>query len=155
MLEPFLFLSFYCLTAHAASVVLNFIENCTPDTLSPYWDGIVSKLLVLLQEEMFNRGNYDVGLHRLQLTSNQGNITAKYLLGLWWFHDDSSRSYGINLLNEISGDYPLRPENIPLDMAPDHTLLGSEALATFYGVRWRVGSSFLLLSSGTPFTPEA
>lgn len=35
--------------AHAASAVLNFTENCTPDTLSPYLDGIVSKLLVLLQ----------------------------------------------------------------------------------------------------------
>ncbi|XP_020574529.1 importin-5 [Phalaenopsis equestris] len=35
--------------AHAASAVLNFTESCTPDTLSPYLDGIVSKLLVLLQ----------------------------------------------------------------------------------------------------------
>ncbi|KAI4350353.1 hypothetical protein L6164_004815 [Bauhinia variegata] len=35
--------------AHAASAVLNFTENCTPDILIPYLDGIVSKLLVLLQ----------------------------------------------------------------------------------------------------------
>ncbi|KAF7819275.1 importin-5-like [Senna tora] len=35
--------------AHAASAVLNFAENCTPDILTPYLDGIVSKLLVLLQ----------------------------------------------------------------------------------------------------------
>lgn len=35
--------------AHAASAVLNFSENCTPDILLPYLDGIVSKLLVLLQ----------------------------------------------------------------------------------------------------------
>ncbi|KAM7251233.1 hypothetical protein ACFE04_023116 [Oxalis oulophora] len=35
--------------AHAASAVLNFSENCTPDILAPYLDGIVSKLLVLLQ----------------------------------------------------------------------------------------------------------
>ncbi|KAG0492708.1 hypothetical protein HPP92_006106 [Vanilla planifolia] len=35
--------------AHAASAVLNFTENCTPETLIPYLDGIVSKLLVLLQ----------------------------------------------------------------------------------------------------------
>lgn len=35
--------------AHAASAVLNFSENCTPDLLTPYLDGIVSKLLVLLQ----------------------------------------------------------------------------------------------------------
>ncbi|KHN01912.1 Importin-5 [Glycine soja] len=35
--------------AHAASVVLNFSENCTPHILMPYLDGIVSKLLVLLQ----------------------------------------------------------------------------------------------------------
>ncbi|KAJ0957796.1 putative TOG domain, importin beta family [Helianthus annuus] len=35
--------------AHAASAVLNFSENCTPDILTPYLDGIVSKLLVLLQ----------------------------------------------------------------------------------------------------------
>ncbi|XP_058073781.1 uncharacterized protein LOC131222648 isoform X2 [Magnolia sinica] len=35
--------------AHAASAVLNFSENCTPDILTPYLDGIVNKLLVLLQ----------------------------------------------------------------------------------------------------------
>lgn len=35
--------------AHAASAVLNFSENCTPDILIPYLDGVVSKLLVLLQ----------------------------------------------------------------------------------------------------------
>ncbi|XP_074582052.1 uncharacterized protein LOC141838465 [Curcuma longa] len=35
--------------AHAASAVLNFCENCTPDILTPYLDGIVGKLLVLLQ----------------------------------------------------------------------------------------------------------
>ncbi|TQD80393.1 hypothetical protein C1H46_034082 [Malus baccata] len=35
--------------AHAASALLNFSENCTPDILTPYLDGIVSKLLVLLQ----------------------------------------------------------------------------------------------------------
>ncbi|KAJ6801654.1 importin-5-like [Iris pallida] len=38
-----------CRQAHAASAVLNFSENCTPDILAPYLDGIVSKLLVLLQ----------------------------------------------------------------------------------------------------------
>ncbi|KAJ8643483.1 hypothetical protein MRB53_005231 [Persea americana] len=35
--------------AHAASAVLNFSENCTPEILTPYLDGIVSKLLALLQ----------------------------------------------------------------------------------------------------------
>ncbi|KAK1410940.1 hypothetical protein QVD17_37483 [Tagetes erecta] len=35
--------------AHAASAVLNFSENCTPELLKPYLDGIVAKLLVLLQ----------------------------------------------------------------------------------------------------------
>ncbi|CAL0323404.1 unnamed protein product [Lupinus luteus] len=35
--------------AHAASAMLNFTENCTPDILTPYLDGLVSKLLVLLQ----------------------------------------------------------------------------------------------------------
>lgn len=40
--------TFY-LQAHAASAILNFSENCTPDILLPYLDGIVSKLLVLLQ----------------------------------------------------------------------------------------------------------
>ncbi|KAL2940719.1 Importin-5 [Bienertia sinuspersici] len=35
--------------AHAASAVLNFSENCTPDLLNPYMDDIVSKLMVLLQ----------------------------------------------------------------------------------------------------------
>ncbi|GFY98998.1 ARM repeat superfamily protein [Actinidia rufa] len=35
--------------AHAASAVLNFSENCTPVILTHYLDGIVSKLLILLQ----------------------------------------------------------------------------------------------------------
>ncbi|KAD7478233.1 hypothetical protein R6Q59_007682 [Mikania micrantha] len=35
--------------AHAASAVLNFSENCTPELLNPYLDGIVGKLLILLQ----------------------------------------------------------------------------------------------------------
>ncbi|KAL3719763.1 hypothetical protein ACJRO7_004699 [Eucalyptus globulus] len=35
--------------AHAASAILNFSENCTAVILMPYLDGIVSKLLVLLQ----------------------------------------------------------------------------------------------------------
>lgn len=35
--------------AHAASAILNFSENCSPDILVSYLDGIVSKLLVLLQ----------------------------------------------------------------------------------------------------------
>uniref|UniRef100_A0A804NNK2 Kinesin-like protein n=1 Tax=Zea mays TaxID=4577 RepID=A0A804NNK2_MAIZE len=35
--------------AHAVSTILNFSENCTPDILTPYLDGIVNKLLVLLQ----------------------------------------------------------------------------------------------------------
>ncbi|KAG4975023.1 hypothetical protein JHK87_031844 [Glycine soja] len=38
------------LQAHAASTVLNFSENCTSYILTLYLDGIVSKLLVLLQE---------------------------------------------------------------------------------------------------------
>lgn len=44
-----LFLVIWYIQAHAASAVLNFSENCTPDILTPYLDGIVSKLLVLLQ----------------------------------------------------------------------------------------------------------
>ncbi|XP_078437509.1 ARM repeat superfamily protein [Wolffia australiana] len=35
--------------AHAASAVLNFTENCSPEILTPYLDGLVGKLLVLLQ----------------------------------------------------------------------------------------------------------
>ena len=38
--------------AHAASAVINFSENCTPDILTPYLDGIVSKVLVLLQVKL-------------------------------------------------------------------------------------------------------
>lgn len=41
-------ISLLFLQAHAASAVLNFTENCTPEILAPYMDGIVSKLLVLL-----------------------------------------------------------------------------------------------------------
>ncbi|KAI0516485.1 hypothetical protein KFK09_009160 [Dendrobium nobile] len=53
---------------------------------------------------MFNRGNYDVSLHHLQLASSQGHIISKYLLGLWWFRDNSSRSHGIDLLKEVSSN---------------------------------------------------
>ncbi|KAK7324060.1 hypothetical protein VNO77_27577 [Canavalia gladiata] len=35
--------------AHVASAVLNFIESYTPDILTPYSGGIVSKLPILLQ----------------------------------------------------------------------------------------------------------
>ncbi|KAJ7541709.1 hypothetical protein O6H91_10G072300 [Diphasiastrum complanatum] len=35
--------------AHAAAAILNFSESCTPEILTPYLDGIISKLLVLLQ----------------------------------------------------------------------------------------------------------
>lgn len=35
--------------AHATAAVFNFSENCTPDILAPYLDGIVGRLLVLLQ----------------------------------------------------------------------------------------------------------
>ena len=39
--------------------MLNFTENCTPDILTPYLDGIVSKLLVLLQ--VFDCSRYLAG----------------------------------------------------------------------------------------------
>ncbi|PKU88088.1 hypothetical protein MA16_Dca020059 [Dendrobium catenatum] len=39
------------LQAHAASVILNFTENCAPGILTHYLDGFVSKLLVLLQNK--------------------------------------------------------------------------------------------------------
>lgn len=35
--------------AHATAAVFNFCENCTPDVLAPYLDGIVGRLLILLQ----------------------------------------------------------------------------------------------------------
>lgn len=41
--------------AHAASAILNFSENCTAAILMPYLDGIVSKLLVLLQVDQENK----------------------------------------------------------------------------------------------------
>ncbi|GAA0141371.1 transporter [Lithospermum erythrorhizon] len=45
--------------AHAASAVLNFSENCTPEILTPYLDGLVSKLLILLQngKQMVQEGS--------------------------------------------------------------------------------------------------
>ncbi|WCJ43619.1 ARM repeat superfamily protein [Euphorbia peplus] len=45
--------------AHAASAVLNFSESCTQDILAPYLDGIVSKLLALLQngKQMVQEGS--------------------------------------------------------------------------------------------------
>ena len=41
--------------AHAASAVLNFSENCTPEILTPYLDGIVHKLLILLQVQTVDK----------------------------------------------------------------------------------------------------
>ncbi|KAL2633872.1 hypothetical protein R1flu_005351 [Riccia fluitans] len=35
--------------AHAAAAILNFSESCTPEILTPYLDGVITKLLVLLQ----------------------------------------------------------------------------------------------------------
>ncbi|KAH7435426.1 hypothetical protein KP509_06G064500 [Ceratopteris richardii] len=35
--------------AHAAAAILNFSESCGPELLSPYLDGVVAKLLTLLQ----------------------------------------------------------------------------------------------------------
>eukprot|EP00850_Spirogloea_muscicola_P020012 SM000205S06219 [mRNA] locus=s205:248959:255137:+ [translate_table: standard] len=35
--------------AHAAAAVLNFSENCNGDIMAPYLDGVISKLLTLLQ----------------------------------------------------------------------------------------------------------
>jgi len=40
---------FVVVQAHATAAVFNFSENCTPDILAPYLDGIVGRLLVLLQ----------------------------------------------------------------------------------------------------------
>jgi len=43
---------FLWVQAHAASAILNFSENCRPDILTPYLDGIVGKLLLLLQVDL-------------------------------------------------------------------------------------------------------
>lgn len=48
----------YLLQAHAASAILNFTENCTPEILTPYLDGIVHKLLLLLQVQLHIRKIY-------------------------------------------------------------------------------------------------
>jgi hypothetical protein len=60
--------NFVYLQAHAASAVLNFSENCTPDILTPYLDGIVSKLLVLLQVSK-KKKNFTFTLQTLILLS--------------------------------------------------------------------------------------
>ncbi|KAL2896675.1 Importin subunit beta-3 [Bienertia sinuspersici] len=41
-----------CSKAHAASVVINFSENCNVDLLDPYMDDIMRKLVVLLQNTL-------------------------------------------------------------------------------------------------------
>lgn len=48
--------------AHAASAVLNFSENCTPEILTPYLDGVISKLLVLLQVYFIHASKIDAFL---------------------------------------------------------------------------------------------
>lgn len=48
--------------AHAASAVLNFSENCTPEILTPYLDGVISKLLVLLQVNIIHASKIRVFL---------------------------------------------------------------------------------------------
>ncbi|KAL0921670.1 hypothetical protein M5K25_008767 [Dendrobium thyrsiflorum] len=74
---------------------LGFLQSCAKSENS-------NALFLLGLEEMFNRRKYDVGLHHLQLASSQGHIISKYIMGLWWFRDDSSRSQGIYLLKEVS-----------------------------------------------------
>ncbi|CAA6659084.1 unnamed protein product [Spirodela intermedia] len=57
--------------AHAASAILNFSENCTPEILTPYLDGIVSKLLVLLQN----------GKQMVQEGPNSTSISCRFISG--------------------------------------------------------------------------
>lgn len=45
--------------AHAAAAVLNFSENCAPETIASYLDSIISKLLLLLQVSMSTMIVYD------------------------------------------------------------------------------------------------
>nr|GEW71479.1 hypothetical protein [Tanacetum cinerariifolium] len=66
------------LMAHAASAVLNFSENCTPDILTPYLDGIVSKLLVLLQEQF--QKYYDAVMPYLKAILINANDKANRML---------------------------------------------------------------------------
>lgn len=66
---------YFFLQAHAASAVLNFSENCTPDILTPYLDGIVSKLLVLLQVKLLK------GMNNIYKQNNIAyNLSNSYLL---------------------------------------------------------------------------
>ncbi|KAH0464660.1 hypothetical protein IEQ34_007446 [Dendrobium chrysotoxum] len=76
---------------------LGFLQSCAKSEN-------VNALFLLGLEEMFNRRKYDVGLHHLRLASSQGHLLSKYLMGLWWVRDDSSRSHGIHLLKEVSGN---------------------------------------------------
>lgn len=55
--------------AHSASAVLNFSESCTPEILAPYLDGIVGKLLVLLQVHYNPKFNiHQIETHTLKNT---------------------------------------------------------------------------------------
>ncbi|KAH0464081.1 hypothetical protein IEQ34_006867 [Dendrobium chrysotoxum] len=55
-------------------------------------------------EEMINLGRFDIALHHLQFAASQGHIPSKYIMGLFLLRDESSRSYAMDLLNEVSNN---------------------------------------------------
>uniref|UniRef100_A0A804NYC9 Kinesin motor domain-containing protein n=1 Tax=Zea mays TaxID=4577 RepID=A0A804NYC9_MAIZE len=65
--------------AHVVSAILNFSENCTPEILTPYLDGIVNKLLVLLQ-------NGKQMVHMGALTALASVADSSQVLFTWEFY---------------------------------------------------------------------
>ncbi|KAH0464661.1 hypothetical protein IEQ34_007447 [Dendrobium chrysotoxum] len=76
---------------------IGFLQSCAKSEN-------VNALFLLGLEKMFNLRRFDIGLHYLQLATSQGHILAKYIWGLYLFHDESTRLHAIDLLNEVSNN---------------------------------------------------
>ncbi|XP_020574570.1 putative F-box protein At1g67623 [Phalaenopsis equestris] len=74
---------------------LSFIRSCADCKNSDalFWLGL---------EELLIRERVDVGLHYLQIASSGGHVLSKYIAGLVLLREESTRWYGVYLLNEIS-----------------------------------------------------
>lgn len=62
--------------AHACAAVVNFAENCDQDVVAPYLDGLISKLLMLLQT---GKRNVQVGGGPQGRLSNSEGLSIVFL----------------------------------------------------------------------------
>jgi hypothetical protein len=91
--------------AHAASAILNFSENCTPEILTPYLDGIISKLLVLLQngKQMVQEGALTAlaSVADSSQVHKQHMLCSIFILDLNTFHKVATKIKALMITNKF------------------------------------------------------